>query len=134
MTDKKKNKDYLSNKEMYAEIVRCQEEAEISDKLGRMFMLLARNYATKPNFNGYSYVDEMISSGILACVNAFMKFDPEKSNNPFSYFTRVIHNSFIYILNKERRSQEIRDVMLQENDMSPSSSYIERHKDDPVDS
>lgn len=128
MKDIKKSKDYLSNKEMYQEVIECQKEGKMSDKLGKMFILLAERYSTKPNFSGYSYRDEMVSNAILACCQAFMKFNPDKGSNTFAYFTSVIHNAFIQILNKERRNQEIRDECLIEMDRDPSSSYLERYK------
>lgn len=134
MARKKKNKEegYLSNREMYEEILRCQENDVISDELGKMFMIIAKRYASKPNFRGYSYVDEMISSGVVACCAALHKFDPTRSKtpNPFSYYTSVVHNCFIQILNKERRHQEIRDELLIEGNMNPSFGYTERHSDD----
>lgn len=124
---REQNEDYLSNKEMLEEVIKCQANGVISDRLGRMFLLLATRYATKPNFSGYSYVDEMISNAVLSCCQAVNKFDSNKSQNPFAYYTSVIHTAFIQVLNKERRHQEIRDVLLIEEDMDPSSSYLERH-------
>lgn len=129
-TRKEKNQDYLSNKEMFAEVIDCQEKGRISDRLGKMFLLLANKYSSKPNFSGYSYRDEMVSTGIVACCAAVNKFNPEKSQNPFAYFTQCIHTAFVQILNKERKHQEIRDKLLVEEDMNPSFGYIERHKDD----
>ena len=127
---KKTDKDYISNKDMYAEVLECQKNDKISEKLGSMFMNLATRYSTKPSFVGYTYRDEMISNGVVACCAALYKFDSEKSQNPFAYYTSIIHNAFIQILNKERTHQEIRDVLLIENDYNPSNSYVERHKDD----
>lgn len=130
MTSKKKSKDYLSNKEMFKELVECQERGIISDKLGKMFILLATHYATKPKFSGYSYRDEFVDSGITACCVAFMKFNPERSVNTFAYFTTCIHNSFLQILNKEKTQREIRDKLLLDAEMTPSFGYSENHKDD----
>lgn len=120
---KKESSDYLSNKQMLEEIVTCQEKGKISDKLGKMFVLLATHYATKPNFSGYSYKDEFVASGILACCVAFPKFDKKKSDNPFAYFTQVIHHAFLQTLNKEKNSQNIRDSLLIEHNMNPSFGY-----------
>lgn len=139
MTRKKLNKKeegYLSNKEMLAEVLECQKNDVISDKLGKMFMILATRYSTKPNFSGYSYRDEMVSNGIVSCCAALHKFDPTKSltPNPFAYYTSIIHNCFIQILNKEKRQQEIRDQILVNNDMNPSHTYLEKHRNQPDDS
>lgn len=124
---KKKEEGYLSNKEMYDEILGCQERGLVSDKLGKMFMILARRYASKPNFSGYSYKDEMISSGTVACIAALTKFDKEKSNNPFAYYTSIVHNAFMQILNKEKKQQNIRDELLIKAELNPSFGYQERH-------
>jgi len=126
-TKKTKEEGYLSNKEMFAELIICQKQNRVSDKLGRMFMILATRYASKPNFSGYSYKSEMINSGIVACVGALHKFDSAKSENPFAYYTSVIHNSFIQILNKEKRQQEIRDRLLIDNLYNPSYTFTDKH-------
>lgn len=127
-----KEEGYLSNKEMYSEVIECQTTGKISEKLGRMFMILARRYATKPNFSGYSYKDEMISNGVMSCCAALHKFDPDRSDtpNPFSYYTSIIHNSFIQTLNKEKKQQEIRDELLLAENLNPSYSYMDRHGSD----
>jgi len=124
---KKKEEGYLSNKEMFTELMRCQEIGRVSDKLGKMYMILARRYASKPNFSGYSYKDEMISSGVVACVNALMKFNSERSDNPFAYYTSIVHNAFMQILNKEKKQQNIRDELLIKAELNPSFGYQERH-------
>ena len=133
MTSKKKHKDYLSNKEMCDEIMVCQEKGQISDRLGKMFLLLSKHYATKPNFSGYTYVDEMIASGTTSCCVAFNKFDGSKSQNPFAYFTQCIHHSFLQVLNKERNHQNIRDSLLLEAELEPSFGFLEREKQKELD-
>jgi len=129
-TKKTKEKGYLSNKEMFEEVINCQKQNRVSDKLGRMFMILATRYASKPNFSGYSYRSELINSGIVGCVAALHKFDSAKSENPFSYFTSINHNAFIQILNKEKRQQEIRDKILIDNSYNPSFNFTEKFSGD----
>ena len=119
----KKDVDYLSNKEFLPQIISCQETNIISNRLGEMFMILATRYASKPNFSGYTYKDEMISHAIVACVASVNKFNTEKSENPFAYYTQVIHTAFLQILNKEKKHQNIRDKALVEADMNPSYNY-----------
>lgn len=130
MPEYRKNEHYLSNREMFEELMKCQENKEISDKLGNMFTLMANRYATRPNFSSYSYLDEMIDNAIVSCCAAFMKFDSSKGSNTFAYFTSVIHNAFIHVLNRERRHQEIRDTLLIKDGMNPSHSFTERHSGD----
>jgi DNA-directed RNA polymerase specialized sigma subunit len=131
---KKKEEGYLSNQEMFKEVLKCQSNDQISDSLGKMFMIMSRRIATKPNFSGYSYKDEMIGNGVVACCAALHKFDPEKSENTFAYYTSIIHNAFIQILNKEKKQHDIRDALLVSQNMTPSFGFSERHKAiDPYD-
>lgn len=122
-----KEEGYLSNKEMYNEVIKCQNDNQISEKLGKMFMILSKRISSKPNFSSYSYKDEMISNSLVACCAALHKFDSNKSENPFSYFTTIIHTSFIQVLNKEKKQQEIRDELLLEENLNPSFGYLEKH-------
>lgn len=125
---KKKEKGYLSNSEMFKEVLKCQENDKLSEELGTMFMIMAKRIATKPNFSGYSYKDEMIGNGVVACCGALHKFDPNKSENTFAYYTSIIHNAFIQILNKEKKQQDIRDALLVKENMTPSFNFTDRHK------
>lgn len=119
-------KPYLRNKDFLAELIECQEAGKMSDKLGEMFMMLAERYSSKYQFAGYSYRDELVNNAIVACCNAWNKFDPGKSSNPFAFFTVVTNNAFIQILNKEKRQQMIRDELLIEEDLDPSFNFQER--------
>jgi DNA-directed RNA polymerase specialized sigma subunit len=129
METKRKRKNYMSNKEFFDELMRCQKKGVMSNQLGQMFKMLVERYATKPKFSGYTYKDEMIGFGIMACCAAFEKFDSNKSNNPFAFFTQVTHNTFLQVLNKEKRQQNIRDEILLSHDLNPSFGYLESHKD-----
>lgn len=121
----KKKTHYVKNADLYAEVMKCQEAGKVSDTLANMYMLMARRYATKPNFASYSYIDEAISLASVNCCAGYMKFDGEKYSNAFAYFTSIIHNSFIAVLNSEKNQQRIRDAMLIENGLDPSYSYEE---------
>jgi len=127
---KVKEKGYLSNKQMFEEVLICQKLNKVSDKLGGMFMILSRKYSSKPNFSGYSYRDELINFGIIACVGALHKFKATTSENPFSYYTSIIHNAFVQVLNKEKRQQQIRDKILVVNAHNPSYSYANKEVDE----
>jgi len=130
---KTKEKGYLSNKEMFTEVINCQKQNKVSDKLGRMFIILSTRYASKPNFSGYSYRSELINSGIVACVAALHKFDSAKSENPFAYYTSINHNAFIQILNKEKKQQKIRDQLLIDNNRNASLNYMDDYSGEDID-
>jgi hypothetical protein len=85
-----------------------------------MWMKLVDRYATRGNVRGYTYNDEMKGQAILQLSQIGLQFDESKSNNPFAYYTAAVTNSFVRVINIEKRNQNIRDDILEMNDMSPS--------------
>lgn len=125
----KKPINYMTNKEFYAELIECQKKGKISNELGKMFLMLAERYSSKANFSGYTYRDEMVGFGIVACCAAYQKFDPKRTQNPFAYFTTVIHNTFVQIITKEKRQRQTRDHILVDNNLNPSYNYADEMKE-----
>ena len=97
-----------------------KDAGRITNALGKMFMVLCERYATKGNVRNYSYNDEMQGLAILQLVSIGLQFDESMSNNPFSYLTSCITNSFLRIINTEKRHRDIRDDILEENGLNPS--------------
>ena len=106
----------------------CKTHGRPTDKLGLMWMKLCERYGSKSNIRAYTYNDEMQSQALLQLVEVGLQFNEAKSNNPFSYSTTVIGNSFIRILNSEKTNQVIRDELLEMNDMDPSYTYQHQHE------
>ena len=116
---KKKSNNYIDNKKFYAEMIiyrRLYDESVIagaprpivSRYIGECIMLIATRLATRPNFVGYSYKDEMISDGIENCLAYIHNFNPEKSTNPFAYFTQIIYYAFLRRIQKEKKQLYIK--------------------------
>jgi len=91
-----------------------------TEKLARMWMKLCERYATRGNVRGYTYNDEMRGQAILQLAQIGLQFDESKSQNPFAYYTAAVTNSFVRVINIEKRNQNIRDDILEMNDMNPS--------------
>ena len=91
-----------------------------TNELARMWMKLCERYATRGNVRGYTYNDEMRGQAILQLAQIGLQFDESKSNNPFAYYTAAVTNSFVRIINIEKRNQNIRDDILEMNDLNPS--------------
>jgi len=98
----------------------CKEHGDMTDTLARMFIKLCDRYGTRSNWRGYTYNDEMRGQAILQLVQVGLLFDESKSQNPFAYYTAIITNSFTKILNTEKKNQNIRDDILEMNDIAPS--------------
>jgi len=102
-----------------------QKHAQATNELARMWMKLVDRYATRGNVRGYTYNDEMKGQAILQLSQIGLQFDESKSNNPFAYYTAAVTNSFVRVINLEKRNQNIRDDILEMNDMNPS--YTRQH-------
>ena len=99
-----------------------KDHGQITNNLARMYIKLCERYATRGNVRGYTYNDEMRGQAILQLTQIGLQFDESKSNNPFAYFTAAVTNSFVRIINIEKRNQVIRDDLLEINGMNPSYS------------
>jgi hypothetical protein len=97
-----------------------KERGQMTDNLARMFLKLCDRYATRGNVRGYTYNDEMKGQAILQLTQIGLQFDESKSDNPFAYYTAAVTNSFVRIINIEKRNQNIRDDILEMNGMNPS--------------
>src|SRR6056300_471419 len=101
-----------------------QTHARATNELARMWMKLCERYATRGNVRGYTYNDEMRGQAILQLAQIGLQFDESKSNNPFAYYTAVVTNSFVRVINLEKRNQNIRDDILEMNDLNPSYTRL----------
>lgn len=97
-----------------------KDHGEMTRKLAHMFMKLCERYATRSNWRGYTYNDEMRSQALLQLSQIGLQFDESKSQNPFAYYTAAITNSFTRVLNIEKRNQNLRDDILEMNNLNPS--------------
>ena len=121
---KTKSEHYVNNKEFLNAIViyrnqclRAEEAGEprprITNYLGECFVKIATHLSYKPNFVNYMFREDMICDGIENCVQYIKNFDPEKSSNPFAYFTQIIHYAFLRRIQKEKRQMDIRTKIIE---------------------
>ena len=84
----------------------------IPNYLGECFLKIATHLSYKPNFVNYMFREDMICDGIENCVQYIENFNPEKSSNPFAYFTQIIYYAFLRRIQKEKRQLEIKNKIL----------------------
>ena len=114
----------------------------ISNYLGDCFLKIATHLSYKPNFVNYMFREDMIGDGIENCVQYIHNFNPEKSTNPFAYFTQIIYYAFLRRIQKEKKQLEIKtkiiektgfdQVMVVEEGASGSASDYNTIKDNIV--
>ena len=110
----KKKQHYVNNKDFLAAMIEFRdsvidakkannERPRIPHYIGESLMKIAVHLSHKPNFSGYTYKEDMISDGIENCLLYIDNFDPEKSKNPFAYFTQIIYYAFLRRIAKEKK-------------------------------
>ena len=151
---RKKSEHYVNNKEQLQALIVYREKVahakendlpkpRITNYLGECFLKIDTHLSYKPNFVNYMFRDDMISDGIENCVQYIHNFDPEKSRNPFAYFTQIIHYAFLRRIQKEKKQLDIKTKIIErsgfdevmnvdDNAMSGSSSDYNTIKDNIV--
>jgi hypothetical protein len=109
----------------------CREHGAVTRTLATMFIKLCERYATRSNWRGYTYNEEMRGQALLQLSQIGLQFDESKSQNPFAYYTAAITNSFTRILNLEKKNQNIRDDLLEQAGLNPSWSRQNAGKKNP---
>jgi DNA-directed RNA polymerase specialized sigma subunit len=61
-----------------------EDNPKIPNYIGQCVYKISTRLASRPNFSGYTYKDDMISDGLENAIQALGNFDPEKSSNPFA--------------------------------------------------
>ena len=121
---KQKGVHYVDNKEFlramieFKEICNDAREKEIerppvSNYIGEWFLKIATHLSYKPNFINYTYREDMISDGIENCLQYVENFNPEKSKNPFAYFTQIIYYAFLRRIAKEKKQTHVKNKMIE---------------------
>ena len=135
---KKKTEHYVNNKELLESLIVYRSKVEkdflerngrlplkqdrskhwdgkppITNYLGECFLKIATHLSYKPNFVNYMFREDMISDGIENCVQYIHNFDPEKSKNPFAYFTQIIHYAFLRRIQKEKKQLDIKTKIIE---------------------
>jgi len=135
---KKKSEHYVNNKELLEAMIVYRSKVEkayiehfgvppiqkdrakrwvgkppIPNYLGDCFLKIATHLSYKPNFVNYMFREDMISDGIENCVQYIHNFDPEKSKNPFAYFTQIIHYAFLRRIQKEKKQLDIKTKIIE---------------------
>lgn len=120
---KRQTTNYVNNKQLFEvmkefiakrrkAVANGDELPRIPNYVGECISLIATRLATKPNFSGYSFVDEMVSDGVENCIMYIHNFKPEKSTNPFGYITLIVHHAFLRRIEKEAKHSYVRHKLM----------------------
>ena len=123
---RKRSEHYVNNKEFLEAIVEYKRKVavaaekgepkpRITNYLGECFLKIATHLSYKPNFVNYMFKDDMVCDGIENCIQYINNFNPEKSQNPFAYFTQIIHYAFLRRIQREKKQMEIKNKILEKS-------------------
>ena len=138
-TEKQKKPHYVNNKEFLQAMIDWKAtvvEAEANDEsrpqvtnyIGECFLKIANHLSYRPNFINYTYREEMISDGIENCLQYIDNFNPEKSKNPFAYFTQIIYFAFVRRITREKKQSKIKDKLLKSSNLE-DMIMVQEHDD-----
>ena len=141
---------YVDNKKFFAEMVKWKDlvkqaedvgdpKPQVTEYIGECFLLIAERLSTRPNFINYPYRDEMIGDAIENCLMYAANFDPEKSKNPFAYFTQITYFAFLRrIKNKLMEAADAKGELAsmldpEKSSKDPYADYLKLTENDIVD-
>lgn len=122
----KKKEHYVNNKEFLAALIDYRHDVAIAknkgepkprvpEYIGDCFLKIATHLSYRPNFVNYMFKDDMICDGIENCLQYIDNFDPEKSQNPFAYFTQIIYFAFLRRIQREKKQLDIKTRILEKS-------------------
>ena len=123
MKKAKEKPHYVDNKKFLEAMIeyrdRCEKaknrnrkKPEVTNYIGECFLKIANHLSYRPNFINYTFRDDMISDGIENCLQYMDNFNPDKSNNPFAYFTQIIYYAFIRRIQKGKKQIQIKSKLI----------------------
>ena len=114
--------NYVDNEKLYDALVEYKklclvaencgdDEPPIPSYIAGCFLLIGEGLSSKPNFMNYTYKDDMVMDGVENCIRYCTNFNPEKSKNPFAYFTQITYYAFLRIIHKEKTQVYIKHLV-----------------------
>lgn len=144
MSEKKKKQQkehYVNNKEFNLAIVEYaktvseatsndQDVPVVTEYIGSCFLKIAEGLSRRPNFIQYTFREEMVSDAVENCLKAVLNFDPTKQTrsgtpNAFAYFTQISWYAFLRRIAKEKKHQDIKNMLIQEGDPDEFADFNE---------
>jgi DNA-directed RNA polymerase specialized sigma24 family protein len=124
---KHKDKHYVNNEKLLQSLIvykknvkdwkakgKINAKPPVDDYIGTCLLNIAKRFSYMPKFCNWPFVEEMVADSVENCLRYIDNFDPEKSTNPFSYFTQIIYYAFLRRIQKETKQQYIQYKMIED--------------------
>jgi len=144
MVKRKRSVHYVNNRDFLDALVIYKQDCALAIEqnterpiipryIGECFMKIATHYAYKPNFANYSYKEDLISDSVENMSRYVLNFNPEKSTNPFAYFTQITHFAFLRRIKTEKKETEKKAMIIErlnfDEVMSDDGDFIDNYSD-----
>lgn len=125
-------KNYINNKDLYAEVCKSKEilrenpelkAAAMTDDLVKMLMEMVERYGNRGNWSGYTWNEDSKSDALEVLCKNWQMFNEKEYKNPFAFYTQVMYNSFLGTMGREKKPQKIKDKMLSYMGEATSHGY-----------
>lgn len=103
----------------------------LTPALVEMIRNIVEKFGTLSNWRSYSFQEDMVATAIIAVCNNALKFDPDKSSEPFNYYTMIANRTFLTYIENEKRQRDIRDDIIEmssSKDILPSFARQNLHE------
>jgi len=85
---------YIDPQELKKEVLRSRELQELTPRAVEMFQTMAREASKKLRYKDEEDRKDCIAFAMMDVVRYWRSYNPEKSKDPFAYFTQMIKNGF----------------------------------------
>lgn len=118
--------EYCKQYRKYKKSPETEEKPKVPESVGKAIVDIAHNLSHMPKFNGYTFKDEMIGDAIINCLMYIDNFNPNKSKNPFSYFTQIIYYAFVRRIKAEKKHSYIKHKSFEDFYLNSNLSLEDR--------
>lgn len=128
---RRKSTNYLNKSDLLVQIRLSKDNNNrMNDELAKMLTLLTKKYAKSSKYARYSYREDMEAFAVMMLVNTWYKFNEERSDNPFAFYTQCVKNSFVHFLKQEKKQRNVRDKILVKHGMNPSHTFMLEYEEE----
>ena len=110
---------YVNNREFYEALIpfvaerKINPECKIPPYIGECVYKICSRIVYLPNFINYAFRDDMVGDAIENCIRYVDRFKPEKSKNPFAYYSSIAYYACVRRIQLEKKQVETRAKFVQ---------------------
>lgn len=114
---------YVKKEDLLDAIREAKALGTLTNRLGKLLLLITQRYSRSPSFVSYSYRDDMVATAMVHLAKIWWKYDESRGTSPVAFYTTTIYRSFLQYLATEKEQRNIRDELLVESGHAPSWNY-----------